>query len=667
MEAVQRLPARGIRIPLFGRVQFDPAGFSAWLLPIILILYLALNDGGYGPIERGEAGIALWWLILVGTLVGALPSAGGSRAGRALLIVLALFAGYTALSLGWTESAERTSVELARVALYLGVFVLALAIQGEGRWRHLLDGVTCGVVLVCALAVLSRLEPNLFPERVSGEFLESEIVRRLAYPFNYSSAVGVMAALALPLALGASARARSLVGQALAAAALPVLALTLWLTSSGLAHIAAAIGLLLFFALAPDRLPKLITALVATIGSAILFAALADRAAIDQGLTNNLALQQGDEMLAILLVVSAGVGLVHAGVGVALRYGRRPSWTRVPRRAALIATAAVVSLLVVGGVAAGAPGEISDQWDQFRTREGSLTLTENRSSEIFDTSSSGRYEFWRSAVDANATAPLVGTGPGTYEFWWSREGTHPQFIRDAHSLFMETLAELGVIGVVLIAAFTIGVLGFGAVRLWHAPPELRLALATAVAAGGVFIAAAAVDWVWELSALPVVFFMLAAIAVAAGSDARVPGRSSKPARERLWKLGIAVLSLAALAAIALPLAGAKNVEASQAAASEGEVGLALERARDAIAAEPYAATPRLQEALLLEQQGDLPGAAQAAREATQRERTNWRTWLVLSRLEARNGNAQAATDAYRHVEALNPKSVLLAQLREAIR
>ena len=229
MEAVARAPARLIGI---SRLRVDPAGFAAWLIPLVLILYLALNNGGYGVIERSEAGIVVWWVVLVGTLVGALPVAGGTRAGRLMLLVLAAFAGWTALSLGWTESAERTATELARVAVYLGVFALALAIQGEGRWRHMLHGVTVGIAIVAGLAVLSRLEPTWFPDRVTGEYLPGiEIERRLAYPLNYSTGLAALSAMGLPLLLAATATARTVPAQALAAGALPLVALALWLTA----------------------------------------------------------------------------------------------------------------------------------------------------------------------------------------------------------------------------------------------------------------------------------------------------------------------------------------------------------------------------------------------------------------------------------------------------
>ena len=62
---------------------------------------------------------------------------------------------------------------------------------------------------------------------------------------------------------------------------------------------------------------------------------------------------------------------------------------------------------------------------------------------------------------------------------------------------------------------------------------------------------------------------------------------------------------------------------------------------------------------MLESEGDLEGAAAAAREATEKEPTNWRTWLVLARIEAEAGNVNEAIEAYEHAHALNPLSDFL--------
>ena len=66
---------------------------------------------------------------------------------------------------------------------------------------------------------------------------------------------------------------------------------------------------------------------------------------------------------------------------------------------------------------------------------------------------------------------------------------------------------------------------------------------------------------------------------------------------------------------------------------------------------------------MLELRGDFDGAAAAARAATADEPTNWRTWLVLSRIEAYRGDAQASVAAYREAESLNPRSTLFTNPR----
>ena len=76
--------------------------------------------------------------------------------------------------------------------------------------------------------------------------------------------------------------------------------------------------------------------------------------------------------------------------------------------------------------------------------------------------------------------------------------------------------------------------------------------------------------------------------------------------------------------------------------------------------QPYAATPRLQRALVLEQAGALARAAAAARAATVQEPTNWRTWFTLARIDARRGEAAAAVQSLRHARRLNPRSPLMA-------
>jgi O-Antigen ligase len=635
--------------------RLDLAGIGAWLVPAVLIVYLGLNNGGYDVVERSEVGIAVWWLVLLGTAIGLLPVAGGTPTGRIMFGLLAAFAVWSALSLSWTESAERTSIEVVRTATYLGAFALALAIQGSGRQRQLLNGAAAGIAAVGVIAILARLEPSWFPDRTTGEYLPGiEIERLLAYPLNYSTGMATLAAMGLPLLLCATSSARTIAGSALAAAGLPVLFLVLWMTHSGLALPAAAVALGVFIALAPHRLPKLVTLLVAGAGAATLVVAIDGREALERGLATPAAESEGDAMLPIVLAVCAVAALAQAAIRYLTKRALSPGWVTVPPRAAGIATAGAIVLVLVAGTAAGAPAEVSERWDSFRGEAG-------QTSGEFDPSSSGRYKFWQSALDANAAEPWLGIGPGTFEFWWARDGGRG-FVRDAHSTFVEALAELGIVGFALVLAFAGGVLGLGVAGALRAPPERRVVVAAATGGCAAFTGAAAGDWAWELGVLPVAYLTLAAIAV---------GGSPAPAREEdEYVLGpvdaarryggrvlIVVLGVMSIVAIAIPMGAAMAVERSRADVSEGRLDDALYETRTAQRLQPYAASPWIQEALIYERAGDLDAAAAAAASATQREATNWRHWLILSRIEALRDRPDAALDAYREAVSLNPEGL----------
>jgi Tfp pilus assembly protein PilF len=74
--------------------------------------------------------------------------------------------------------------------------------------------------------------------------------------------------------------------------------------------------------------------------------------------------------------------------------------------------------------------------------------------------------------------------------------------------------------------------------------------------------------------------------------------------------------------------------------------------------QPWAASPLLQQALVLEEAGELERAAELAADATANEPSNWRAWIVLSRLAGRLGNSRAAVDAFEEARALNPRSAV---------
>lgn len=639
----------------------DWGAIATWALAAILVVYLGLENGGYDPIPRNQTGFLVWWALLLGVGIGALPVPGRSRAALATLGLLFAFAIWTALSLGWTESAERTAEELARVAGYLGVLALGICLVTRRRAgaRQVLHGVAFALAALAALGVLSRLQMAWFPANELGGVLPGiEIERRLAYPLGYSSAVGAMAGMALPLLLAATASARTVAVQALAAAALPIAGLTLYLSTSSTGAGVSIVALAVFLALSPDRLPKLLTLAVAAGGAAVLASAVHAREALARGLPSAGAEQQGAEVIWIAVGVCLVVALAQAGIGLALR-DRWPGSLPVGRASALAAVGVAVIVAVSVAVAADVPGELSHRWEVFKSRDGD---GESSASSSLDFRGNGRYQFWEAAVDSSQTAPWSGTGPGTFEFWWSRHGSYRGFVRDAHSLYLESLGEQGIVGVALIVGFVLTLLGCGPARALRAPPEQRLVLAAATAGAAGFAAAAALDWVWELAALAVAFMLLVAVAVAGFSQpepTKRRRRRGRRRRNRLQRVAVAGVAIAAMVAIWSPLRGATALQQSRIEAAEGDVPAALDEARRAADNEPYAASPRLQEALLLERQGRFALAAAAASEAAGKESTNWRNWLILARIEAERGRIEPALRGFTRARSLNPGSGLL--------
>ena len=645
-------------------MRVDPPALAAWTLAFSSVAYLALSNGGYDTVARSEVGIAIWWIVLLGCLAGVLPA----RIGRAAWVpigLLAAFAAWTGLAIGWSESAERSAIELGRVATHLGALVLVISLQGRSAARHTINGLACAIGFVTVLAVLSRLHPQAFPANDHAAFFGPGSARRLSYPLNYWNGLAAFAAMGVPLLIAVAVGARTRLAQALAAATLPLSALCLYLTISRGGAIALATGAFVFFVLMPRRLDALATTVVAAAGSAILLVAAGQRDLVQDGVSTQAAIAQGTELLWLALIVCAGVAMLQVALGLATRHLRRPAWMAPGRRATLAAGVALLLVAAVIAVGVGAPGAVNERWKDFKAPYGSAAAgsvsDDNLFSRLQAANGSGRYESWQGALAANETDRAKGIGPGTFEFWWARNGTTPGFQRDAHSLYMETLAETGIVGLVLLAGMLLWLLGVLALRSWRATAAVRLWLAAAGGSLTAFLTAAAYDWVWELGAVAIAAMVLGGVIVAGRDDAdgELPAPAAAPARaprapsSSSWRSRRWRRSSCRSPARWRPATAARRLRP----------GACRPRSTDTRTAErvqPYAATPHLQRALVLEQAGDLAGAASAARASTRAEPTNWRTWFVLARVDARRGQTAAALRELRTARALNPRSPLLA-------
>jgi hypothetical protein len=288
------------------------------------------------------------------------------------------------------------------------------------------------------------------------------------------------------------------------------------------------------------------------------------------------------------------------GAGLALAAGAAAgASTRVPRAGAWLPGA-----VVAAGVAAG------------------LAASLERSDE--------RRQYWRAAVEAWRDAPLLGTGAGTWERSWLelREAAFPA--RDAHSLYVEALAELGPLALVLLAALVVPPL----VAAGRARGSAGAAAGTAAFAA--VVVHLAVDWDWELPAV-----LLAGLLP--GATLLVAARGGRP----VVVPRVAVLAPAAvLAAVTVPLL-AGNVALSQAGESlrAGDPGEAAAQARRARRLQPWAAEPRrvLAEAEL--QRGERAAAERAVAAAIERDGGDVEVWRTAARVREGTGRRRAEARA----------------------
>lgn len=621
-----------------------------WALGFGLTVYLGLKGGGFDPLVNDQVGIAVWWVLLFACGVAALPRL---RLGPLAWLGLGLLAGFvvwTGLSLIWTESTEKTAADLARVATYLGVFALALCSRDSKSASRMLSAVAAGIGVVTLVALLSRLHPAWFPEaEQTAKFLTSG-EERLSYPLNYWNGLAALIAIGLPLMLQLASKARQIPVRALAAAVMPAMILAIYFTLSRGGIAAAAVALAVYLALAHDRIPKLLTLGLVGAGGALLILLAHHRQDLVHGHMNATAHSQGNEMILIVIAVGVLVGLAEAVIALAGQRTERPYWTQVSPRQAAIATASVAVLVVIGLIAVNAPHRVSNAWSDFKRYEsGAVEGTERLSS----VAGESRYQFWSSAVREFKHDPLTGTGSGTFQIWWTRDGDISETVVDTHSLYLQTAGELGLIGLLLVLGL-LGVNLFGGGRaMVRARGNRRSTLAAALAGTLVFWLTSIFDWMWKLPVIPVATLLLLAVLLTV--DTQPVER--RELRSPLWlRIGALLAALIAIAAIAIPLASTDFLRKSQAEAREGDNAAALSDAHTAQNAMPGAAGPRLQEALILETESKFAAAAQAATEATDREPNEWRNWLVLSRIEAEQGNANEAITAYEEAKALNPRN-----------
>lgn len=605
-----------------------------------LTLGLASANGGFFPTSWGWAMLPAFWAAAVALLVR--ERIGLRRLELAFLGSVVAYAGWTWLSLLWTGSVTETVPEGERALVLVAVVAAALALGERRSTRPLLGGVLAAIVAASGYGLGTRL----FPERLGS--LDQLAAYRLAAPIGYWNGLGIFCALGVLLAIGFALRGRAPVARAGAAASLLVLAPTLYFTFSRGAMLALAIGLLAAFALDPRRL-QLAAGLIALALPPALGVALAAR---DGALTRRFSAQaaashQGHRLAAELFVLA----LVEAGL--ALGFARSEQRLHVSRgtRRAFVAGLGVAAAAVLAAVFAtwGSPAAVA------RTVYHDFAAPPKRAADLnkhlFSLSGTWRVDLWRVAVKDIGAHPLLGSGAGTYDrSWLQRRPTSRLTVLDAHSLYLETFAELGAVGLVLLLAL-LAIPVVAAVRA-RGHPLVPLALGAYIA----FLLHAAVDWDWELVGVTVAALLCGVACLLAGRTVRGDeGRAGESVvlgwRQRMAATA-AIVALSGFAIVAL--VGNMALSSSQAAGGTGNWQRAEAKAHTAIDWMPWSADgwQQLGEAQLATHR--LAPARNSLRKAISLDPGSWTLWYDLARA-SRGGARRAAIARARSLDPREPE------------
>jgi hypothetical protein len=627
----------------------------------VLYVALAVANGGYSTGLTAGATVAIWWAVVIALALGGwprsrvLPTALGAGA------CLAALAAWMAISVGWASDDGGTFVEIVRALGYLGVFVLVVISSPRASARTWLGGLALGLVIVAGLALLSRFEPSFGGGKELGTFLPSA-AGRLSYPVGYWNGLAATMAIAVVLLVWLGAQARTAALRAAAVAAIPLPILVVYLASSRGGVAAGSIGLAVLLGLGPARARMLGSLVIGGVGGALLVSLASDRHEFVDALANSTAAAQGDQMLALSIGVVLAVGTLRFVVDDWLQELEAPAaLTRAVGVAVVIA--AIAGILIAGP---------SKRWEEFKRVAPVQTQSTYVAAHLSSGRGSGRYQFWSTALDAFEAHPLRGIGAGGYEAYWHQNGSLVGPVRDAHSLFFEAMAELGLVGLVLVLGF-LGIAAVSGSR--RGPTRSRggaVGAALAVLAAGTV--SAAIDWTWELPACFGLVVLAAALLTgpatlgpepAFSAVSAVNGGRARASRTRQSRFGLGVATLlvgwAAIWAGGVLFLTEVKLGDSRAAADARDLSSAAQDAHDASTLQPWAAEPRLQLALVEELDGDLEAANRDLGEAIQRAPDDWQLWFVRARLQVKSGDVRGARRALERARELNPRAPFLAR------
>lgn len=594
---------------------------------LALPLFLALTDGALDDVVRLEVSLALLWSAALAVAFRVLPRAYWGRSAAFMAVAGAGVLAWGVASLIWTESTERTYLDLTREVLLISVPILCLLGLRPDTWRQAAAGLSTALLIVPVVAFLTRVWPELILEaRLDAIFAEE----RLSYPLDYWNALACWAAMAVVAGVAWSAHVQRADLRALALAPVPIAIGTLYLTYSRGGMVALVVGLGAVVLFSTRRSVAATHALGAVVLAAgIVFSIRAYPEIADA---------TGSEGAPLVIAVAVVASLAAAAL---TRFTRSDEDRAVRRLRVAAACALAAGIVLIGSFSLnGFAGGVF---------EGQILTEDDPATRLLNLDGS-RASLWEESLDSFSSEPLTGSGPGTFDLVWERGGADREGVRDAHSLPIETLGERGLPGLIVLLAF-LGGLAALVVGAKRSLGSSRLDGGAAAAMSSVFVVflvQALVDWMWEVTAVAVAG--LAAAGIVASATSRSRTRSFRSG----LRVALVVLAVVAGASLVPALTSEQRLRASDTALAGGDLERAIEIAGDAVDAAPWNASPYAWRASLELEAGDFDSARADTESAIENEPTEPQHRLLLARVAIVEGDLDAARSAVLELGRLSP-------------
>jgi hypothetical protein len=641
----------------------------------------AVAFGGGGGFDLSSLTRVDVEMLAAGALLVALAvlrGRGGRIDGGGTLLAFGGLALLSALSVLWSVAPHQSWVSADNTIAYVALFAAGVAVA---RLRP--DGVAIvlrGIVLAAGAVVLYALITRVFPS-----LARDEVFARLGQPYGYWNALGTTAALAVPATLWLGARRSG--HQPVNAVAYPLLSLvvvTLFLSYSRGAVIAAGIGAALWLAFVPLRLRSVILLGVSLAGAApVIVWALAQDAftktQVSHALREAIAPEFGLWLLATTLV------MLGAGLAIGFRVARRPPRARARLRAgtaaAMVALVVPVLLFVVlASSDRGLGGTISQGYESLTSISKKTPGGPGR----LLTASSSRGLYWHQAKEVFLGHYWKGTGADTFGVsrLRYRAATDQSVSQHAHGYIQQTAADLGTIGLavslVLLIAWLVAARRATGLFRRDGPSEWsaeRIGVVALALSAFVYGLHSAVDWVWFVPG-PTAMGLLAAGFVAgrgplsrreapvvAGTPAPPPPPPPPPraswrryARPLLAALTLVVAGLC-IWATWQPLRSDNLSDHALDLAANGRIAAARAAAKRAHDIDPLASRPYVVLSAVDDAGGNQGAAVKALEDAVRAFPGDPQTWLQLAQYQLNSLSKPA--DALQTIQAalyLDPQS-----------